>query len=109
MGKLDQIFIGNLRNSKDTSPERNFRNLLNIGTNELFFLFDKKYYKEFYIVAMVSPLGPSLCVILEGFDTVPMISNLSCMDIMFMTFLHYFPLLIIRINLRSTYHLIILK
>ena len=57
MGRLDQAFIGNLSNSKGTCPERDFRNVLNMGTNGLFFLFDKKYYKEFYILAMVSLLG----------------------------------------------------
>ena len=40
--------------------KHDFRNLLNIATEETFFIFNSKYYKQVDGVAMGSPLGSAL-------------------------------------------------
>ena len=57
------ICVDNLHNDNENLPnipKHNFRNLLNIATKEIFFMFNNKYYKQVGGVTMGSPLGPAL-------------------------------------------------
>ena len=66
-------------------------------------MFKNKYYKEVDGVAMGSPLGPALANFLSvvfkvnGFQIVLMISNLYSIDVISMTYLNCFLLVIIQI------------
>ena len=77
---------------------------------ESFFMFNNKYYKQVDGVAIGSPLGPALAnIFMCSFESkwlrdCPKISNLYSIDVMSMTYLHYFLLLIMQINLRSICH-----
>ena len=108
------ICVDNLYSDNENPPnipKHNFRNLLNIATKETFFMFNNKYYKQVDGVAMASPLGPALanifmCILkVNGFVIVLMISNLCSIDIISMTYLYCFLLLIMQINLGSICHL----
>ena len=50
------------KDSENTAkiPKDVFRNLLNVATKELFFMFNNKFYKQIDDVAIGSPLGPAL-------------------------------------------------
>ena len=104
------ICVENLYSGNENPPNisnHDFRNLLNIATKESFFMLNNKYCKQVDGIAMGSPLGPTfLCVVLKvnGFEIVLMISNLYSIDVMSMTYLHCFLLLIMQINLRSICH-----
>ena len=61
--KTIDIFVDNLYNDNQNTPnipKHDFRNLLNVVTQETFFMFNNKYYKQVDGVAMGSPLGPAL-------------------------------------------------
>ena len=52
--------VDNLSSDNENLPnitKHDFRNLLNIATKEIFFMFNSKYYKQVDGVAMASPLG----------------------------------------------------
>ena len=107
------ICVDNLRSDNENPPnipKHDFRNLLNIATKESFFMFNNKYYKQVDGVAMGSPLGPALAnIFMCSFESkwlrdCPNDSNLYSIDVMSMTYLHCFLLLIMQINLRSICH-----
>ena len=57
------VCVDNLYNDKKNLPnipKHDFCDLLNMTMKEIFFMFNKKYYKQVNGVAMGSPLGPAL-------------------------------------------------
>lgn len=58
-----EICVSNLYNDNDDQgniAKHDFRNLLNVATEETFFMFNSKYYKQVDGVAKGSPLSPAL-------------------------------------------------
>ena len=107
------ICVDNLYNDNENPPnipKHDFRNLLNIATKESFFMFNNKYYKQVDGVAMGSPLRPALAnIFMCSFESkwlrdCPNDFKPVSIDVMSMTYLHSFLVLIMQINLRSICH-----
>ena len=63
LGETINICVDNLYNGNENPsniPKHDFHNLFNIATEESFFMFNSKYYKQVDGVPMISPLGPAL-------------------------------------------------
>ena len=108
------VFVNNLYSDNENLPnipKYDFRNLLYIATKESFFKFNNKYYKQTDGVAMVlhwvQPLITFLGVVLKvnGYEIVLINWNQFSIEIMLMTYSHFFLLLIVQINLSSIFQL----
>ena len=63
LDKAIDICIDSLYNDNQNTPKISkdvFRDLLNVATNESFFIFNNKFYKQIECVAMGFPLGATL-------------------------------------------------
>ena len=63
LDETSDVCVDNLYNDNENPPnipKHDFCNILNVVTNESFFMFNNKYYKQVDGVAMGSPLSPVL-------------------------------------------------